>query len=48
VSPDRLYVEFTVDPPHVADINATRLADAHSELARWIKGDRTPNNLDRH
>jgi catechol 2,3-dioxygenase-like lactoylglutathione lyase family enzyme len=48
VSPDRLYVEFTVDPPHVADINATRLADAHSELARWLKGDRTPNNLDRH
>jgi glyoxylase I family protein len=47
-SPDGLRVEFTVDPPHVDAINATRLADAHSELARWLKGDRTPNNLDRH
>jgi glyoxylase I family protein len=47
-SPDGLRVEFTVDPPHVDAINATRLADAHSELTRWLKGDRTPNNLDRH
>jgi glyoxylase I family protein len=47
-SPDGLRVEFTVDPPHVEDINARRRADAHSELARWLKGDRQPNNLDRH
>jgi glyoxylase I family protein len=47
-SPDGLRVEFTVDPPHVDEINAKRLADAHSELARWLKGDRRPNNLDRH
>jgi catechol 2,3-dioxygenase-like lactoylglutathione lyase family enzyme len=47
-SPDGLRVEFTVDPPHVAEINAMRLADAHSELARWLGGDRRPNNLDRH
>jgi glyoxylase I family protein len=47
-SPDGLRVEFTVDPPHVEEINARRLADAHSELARWLEGDRRPNNLDRH
>jgi len=47
-SPDGLRVEFTVDPPHVGEINARRLADAHSELGRWLKGDRRPNNLDRH
>ncbi|HUB96349.1 MAG TPA: VOC family protein [Stellaceae bacterium] len=47
-SPDGLRVEFTVDPPHVDTINAMRLADAHSELARWLKGDRRVNNLDRH
>jgi glyoxylase I family protein len=48
VSPDGLRVEFTVDPPHVDAINTRRLADAHSELARWLKGDHRPNNLDRH
>lgn len=48
MSPDGLRVEFTVDPPHVETINATRRADAHSELVRWLKGDRHPNNLDRH
>jgi glyoxylase I family protein len=48
MSPDRLRVEFTVDPPHVEEINAMRRADAHSELARWLEGDRRPNNLDRH
>jgi glyoxylase I family protein len=47
-SPDGLRVEFTVDPPHVDEINAKRRADAHSELQRWLKGDRRPNNLDRH
>jgi glyoxylase I family protein len=47
-SPDGLRVEFTVDPPHVAAINAMRLADAHQELARWLAGDHRPNNFDRH
>jgi glyoxylase I family protein len=47
-SPDGLRVEFTVDPPQVEEINAKRRADAHSELARWLKGDHRPNNLDRH
>lgn len=47
-SPDGLRVEFTVDPPHVEEINKKRRADAHGELSRWIEGDRRPNNLDRH
>ncbi len=47
-SPDGLRVEFTVDPPHVEEINKKRRADAHSELARWLGGDHRPNNLDRH
>jgi catechol 2,3-dioxygenase-like lactoylglutathione lyase family enzyme len=46
-SPDGLRVEFTVDPDDVDRINARRRADAHSELARWLTGDHTPNNLDR-
>jgi glyoxylase I family protein len=44
LSPDELKVEFTVDPHDVEQINATRLADAHSELARWLEGDHRPNN----
>lgn len=47
MSPDGLRVEFTVDPENVAEINARRRADAHDELARWLAGDREPNNLDR-
>ena len=47
-SPDGLRVEFVVDPPDVARINAMRRADAHQELARWLAGDHRPNNLDRH
>ena len=46
-SPDDLKVEFTLDPQHVDEINAIRRADAHSELKRWLAGDRTPNNTDR-
>lgn len=42
--PDRSTLELTVDPPNAADIAAARRADAHSELARWLGGDRTPNN----
>ena len=47
MSPDGLRVEFTVDPDNVAEINATRRADAHAELARWLAGDHEANNLDR-
>jgi catechol 2,3-dioxygenase-like lactoylglutathione lyase family enzyme len=43
-SPDGLIVEFTVDPPNVAEIDALRRADAHAELARWVAGDHSPNN----
>ena len=47
-SPDDLRLEFTVDPPDVEEINALRAGDAHSELRRWMAGDRTPNNDIRH
>ncbi len=43
-SPDGLVVEFTVDPPDAAEINAMRRADAHRELARWLGGDHRTNN----
>jgi catechol 2,3-dioxygenase-like lactoylglutathione lyase family enzyme len=43
-SPDGLIVEFTQDPEDVAEIDAIRRADAHSELARWLDGDRRTNN----
>ncbi|MBV8739981.1 MAG: VOC family protein [Alphaproteobacteria bacterium] len=43
-SPDGLTVEFTQDPDDVAEIDAIRRADAHSELARWLSGDRRTNN----
>jgi glyoxylase I family protein len=42
--PDGLSVEFTTDAPGIERINAVRRADAHRELARWLGGDRTPNN----
>ncbi len=44
ISPDGLVVEFTVDTPDAAEIDAMRRADAHSELARWIGGDHRTNN----
>jgi hypothetical protein len=43
-SPDGLRVEFTVDAADVERINAIRRADAHSELKRWLGGDRHINN----
>jgi catechol 2,3-dioxygenase-like lactoylglutathione lyase family enzyme len=43
-SPDGLHVEFTQDPDDVGEIDAIRRADAHSELARWLSGDRHTNN----
>lgn len=42
--PDGMIVEFVVDAPNVADIDARRRADAHDELKRWLAGDRTVNN----
>ena len=46
MTPDELKLEFTLDPDNVDDINRRRRADAHSELKRWLAGDRTPNNTD--
>jgi catechol 2,3-dioxygenase-like lactoylglutathione lyase family enzyme len=43
--PDGLIVEFTHDAPNAAALNAQRRLDAHSELARWLGGDHTPNNV---
>lgn len=44
LDPDEMQLEFTVDAPTVAHINAVRRGDAHTELARWLAGDHTPNN----
>jgi len=43
--PDGMICEFTVDHPDAAKINATRLADAHSELKRWLAGNHATNNM---
>jgi glyoxylase I family protein len=47
-SPDGMILEFTCDPPDVEEIDAIRRADAHSELKRWLGGDRSVNNELRH
>ena len=43
-SPDQLEVEVAVDPPNVGEIRAKRLADARTELSRWLSGDHATNN----
>jgi catechol 2,3-dioxygenase-like lactoylglutathione lyase family enzyme len=47
-SPDGMILEFTCDPADVAEIDAIRRADAHSELKRWLSGDHRVNNELRH
>ena len=42
--PNGMIVEFTLDHPEVEKINATRRADAHAELKRWLAGDHHSNN----
>jgi glyoxylase I family protein len=42
--PNGLILEFTRDHPEVEKINATRRANAHAELRRWMAGDHTSNN----
>jgi glyoxylase I family protein len=42
--PNGMIVELTRDAPDVDQINADRLADAHSELKRWLAGDHHSNN----
>jgi glyoxylase I family protein len=46
-TPDDMKLEFTVDAPNADAIAAMRRQDAHSELARWLAGDRRTNNGDR-
>lgn len=42
--PSGLLIEFVVDHPDMDKINAKQKTKAHSELARWLSGDHTPNN----
>jgi len=42
--PNGLIVELTRDAPNVEKINSDRLADARSELKRWLAGDHHSNN----
>ena len=42
--PNGLILEFTLDPPHVAEINKERRADARQSLKRWLAGDHHSNN----
>jgi glyoxylase I family protein len=42
--PNGMIVEFTLDAPQAEKINATRLANAHADLRRWMAGDHTSNN----
>ncbi|MFE6775358.1 VOC family protein [Streptomyces sp. NPDC057702] len=42
--PNGLILEFAVDHPDVAEIDAERRATAHADLARWLAGDHTSNN----
>ncbi|HTV52257.1 MAG TPA: VOC family protein [Steroidobacteraceae bacterium] len=42
--PNGLTLEFTLDAPRAPEINATRRAQAHADLKRWMAGDHTPNN----
>ena len=42
--PNGLILEFTLDHPKVKEINATRLANAHADLKRWMGGYHTSNN----
>ena len=45
VDPDGMIVEFTVDHSDADKIAATRRADAHTELKRWLGGNHTTNNM---
>jgi len=45
--PNGMHLEFTADSD-AADLASPVYAEAHAELARWLAGDRTPNNALRH
>jgi glyoxylase I family protein len=42
--PDGVVLEFTSDPDDADEIWAWQATTAHETLARWLGGDRTPNN----
>ena len=42
--PNGMIVEFTLDAPKAAEINAERRKKAHAELKKWLGGDHTSNN----
>lgn len=42
--PNNLRLEFTVDRPDLERIMTRQRQNAHADLARWLAGDRTPNN----
>lgn len=42
--PNGMILEFTLDHPDAARINAVRRSSAHADLARWIAGDHSSNN----
>lgn len=42
--PNGLLLEFTLDAPNVAEISATRAANATADLSRWLDGDHSSNN----
>lgn len=46
--PDGLIVELTLDDARALREMPSRRATAHDDLARWLGGDRTPNNALRH
>ena len=43
--PNGLVVEFACDAPDAEKINKVRLANARQDLARWLAGDHTSNNV---
>ena len=43
--PNGMILEFTLDAPKAAEINATRQKQAHEELKKWLGGDHTSNNI---
>ena len=46
--PDGLIVELTVDNPKAAPLIAERQKDPHKELANWLAGDHSVNNVVRN
>jgi glyoxylase I family protein len=43
--PNGMLLEFTLDAPNADQIAEDRKADAHATLKRWLRGDRTSNNM---